>query len=349
MSKLVAAGPDRFDPAAMPVMALVHNEANIAADFLAHYRRICRPSFLIVDDHSDDGTREFLASQPDVSLFSPVDGSTYAADKSVWRSELLDRHCDGHWVIVPDIDEHFVFPSMETRPLDAYIAALEAEGAEAVVTLMIDMYADRPLEDHVYDTSQGTGLAGAFPFFDGPAPAPDGYFMRRARGRYPTPPVVLSGGMRDRIFTEALKDLPADRLAKLERTSRLDQPINPGLAGRLRRRFADPALRCCSNRTKLGLLKWRAGMAFNGGAHKVDTRLQVSESIAAFLHYIFTRGRAGLEYIAARGQHAGGARGYRETLERGDLLSRSPMAPLSRRYEDSTSLAGLIRDIPGRR
>ena len=355
MKKLDRTGPDRRPEDGVPIIALAHNEVNILGAFLDHYRAITRPAFLIVDDRSTDGTAEILADAPDVTVFTPHAGSNYRDDKAQWRSDLLDAYCDGRWCLAPDLDEHFVFPGMEARSLDAYCAALEAEGAEAVATLMIDMYADRPLAEHVFDPGDGRTLAETFPLFDGPAEVPAGYFMRptsgRERKRWPTPPVAFSGGLRHRLFTDHMEGLPGWKAAAIERLNRLDRPINPGPAERARnlaaRALTYRTVRANANQTKLGLIRWQAGMAFNGGAHKVDRALPVSESIAAFLHYKFTRGQAGLEYTAARGQHNKGARGIRKMLERGDVLARSPVWEGTRRYEGSRSLDGLIRDIPG--
>ena len=351
MDTLIPIGPDRFDPEAMPVAALVHNERNIVGAFLDHYRAICRPTFVIVDDRSTDGTREFLLEQPDVTLLSPRDRSTYGADKAAWRGEPLDRYCAGRWAIVPDIDEHLIFPRMEERSLDAYIAALESEGAEAVVTLMIDMYADEPLADHVFEPDVEPSLVQRFPLFDGQGPLPHGYMLRRVRRdrAYPTPPVRQSGGMQDRLFAQPFAGLPTWRLRLLDRFSGPDQPIHPGALRRLGQRLAERRLPKGPNRTKLGLVKWRAGMRFGGGAHRLDTEIPVSESIAAFLHFVFTRGRAGLEYYVARGQHTNGAEGYQSVLDNRAAMENSPAIASSRRYEGSRSLDGMIRDVPADR
>lgn len=346
-------GPDP-DPEATPVVALAHNEANILPAFLAHYRAICRPAFLIVDDRSDDGTAELLASAPDVTVFRPVEGSTYAEHKAFWRSELLDDHGADKWCLVPDLDEHFVFPGMGRRSLGDYTAALDREGAQAVVTLMLDLYADRPLAEHVFDPADGVSLAEAFPFFDGPGAGGPGYVMRpitaATRRRYPTPPVELRGGARERLFGQAAAPGPLARLV-LRQVFSPDGPVNAGPAQALLRRLARPlagaALRRELNTTKLGLIRWRRGMRFNGGAHKLDRAIPCSESIAVFLHYPFTRGREGLAYIAARGQHAGGAGHYAQMLEREQVLARSPVFEGSRRYTGPESLSGLMRDIPG--
>ena len=47
----------------------VRNEAQRLPYFLEHHRRLGVDHFLIVDNDSDDGSRDWLAGQPDVSLW----------------------------------------------------------------------------------------------------------------------------------------------------------------------------------------------------------------------------------------------------------------------------------------
>lgn len=342
-------------PGGLPLIALAHNEANLIAPFLAHYRALGPVHFIIVDDHSTDGTRAALEAAPDVTLMRPVPGSSYARDKLVWRQELLDRHAAGRWVLLPDLDEHFVFADMEQHGLADYIAALEAEGAEAVLTVMIDMYADLPLAEHLYPRKGAASLAEAFPWFDGPGPAPLGYhFMfnsSKARHKAATPPLSVHGGLRDRLFRVPGLHTGRLALAVLDRVTGLNGAVTPRGAGLLRHHIARKLVRRffkgAMDMHKVALLRWQPGTAFVG-AHRLREPYRMSESIAALLHYKFTRGTAGLEYVARRGQHFGGARHYHEMLEAGEALARSPVFAGSRRYQGSTSLAGIIRKVPAR-
>jgi hypothetical protein len=347
MQKLIPSGPFRFDAEAIPVIALVHNEANILPEFLDHYRSLGRVQFFVVDDHSTDGSTDILRDATDVAVFSPVEGSNYSEDKALWRSELLDTYANERWCLVPDIDEHFVFLGADS--LAEYIAQLTHEGAEAVATLMIDMYADEPLRDHFYRAADEITLIQKFNRFDGP----DEYAMRHVIGEvaktYQTPPIAFHGGSRHRLFHGRLhSDLGPLARSFLPKRLGLDQPIirAPNLFNRLLvDKLAKTHLSGTLNITKIGLLRWRSGLQFNGGAHKLNLLLPVSESIAGFLHYPFTRGLDGIAYLAARGQHLGGAKHYKALLSNA-ALDQSPVFSGTRIFNTVNDLKGLLRPVP---
>lgn len=321
MEYLTQVGPNRFNSKAIPVVALAHNEANILSDFLEHYRSLGPVTFLIVNDASTDGTGELLFRSSDVTVFQPNSGSTYRQHKARWRAELLNAFGVGQWCLVPDLDEHFVFSGAEG--LLEYISQLEREGAEAVATLMIDMYADAPLKSLIHPADSEIPLGRRFNLFDGP----ESYAMRPVIGRtgrnYPTPPISFHGGPRHRLqFGRIFHDENPFIRSLLKKYLSLDRPIaghysvvRDQFIARIAKRYFSGAL----NLTKLGLVRWQEGMLFNGGAHKLNKRLPISESIAAFLHYPFTRGELGIEYTSNRGQHVGNGKHYMSLLDSGIL------------------------------
>ena len=344
-------GPSRLRKDAIPCLALAHNEANIIGPFLEHYRALGPVSFIIVDDHSTDGTREFLEAQPDVTIYQPVPGSTYARDKRAWRSEILDACADGRWCLAPDIDEHLVWRGMANTSLPELIGALEEEGAEALLCIMVDMYADKPLAEHVFPGGTLADLRQAFPLFDRLEGWNYRFIMtgRKSRKKFPTPQRYVSGGLYERLIsTYHRKPAPLQRFF-LARYADLSTSQN--LTGReyminlLARRFLRPfhaGPRRNLNLTKLTLIRWRKGMQFFGGAHSVNRRLQLSERRGALLHYRFTRGGRGLRYLAERGQHARGGAYYRQLLD-DEGLARSPVGEASTGFRDDASLGPLLR------
>ncbi len=346
---LTRLGKDKSVEGAITCLALAHNEANIIGPFLEHYRALGPVSFVIVDDHSTDGTREFLEAQDDVTIYQPKPGSSYARDKRAWRSEILDSCADGKWCLVPDIDEHLVYRGMERTPLPEFIAGLEEEGAEALFCIMVDMYADRPLAKHVFEGGSLKELRQAFPLFD----RLEGWNYRfvmgpsRYRKKFPTPPRMVTGGMMERLFAKPDAQpglfgkyllLRYGDLSTGHELSKASLAMNYLARRILRRSMPQPVL----DLGKLALIRWQGGMQFNGGAHAVDRGLHLSEQRGALLHYRFTRGLDGIRYIARRGQHAKAGAYYSGLLSE-KVLHRSPVGAPTTAFRGEASLGALLR------
>ncbi|MEM9227707.1 MAG: glycosyltransferase family 2 protein [Verrucomicrobiota bacterium] len=329
-------------------MALTHNEGKILPDFLRHYRELGIDHFLIVDDRSTDETADILDASPDVTVFHPADGTSYKEHKRFWRAEVLDTFSAGRWVIVPDIDEHLILPPSAGSRLPNVIEALEAEGADALHATMVDMYRDAPLADHAYSHGK---LVEAFPLFDGP----DNYFRlpvpKKNLARYPTPIMMVVGGMRQRVF----RPFDLFRGDLLDRTFRRIADIGGSLEprpaelrkSRLVRLLMQGRVRYSHsyNMSKIPLLKWRQGLYFHGGAHTLSQRMNLSSMKAALLHFNFASGLSGVERRIARGQHARGSRFYRKMTEQADLLRKSPVFDGTLQYDGPSSLGRLLSGI----
>lgn len=141
---------EKIENAEFVCVCALRNEMTILPHFLAHYRKLGVQVFLIADNLSDDGTREFLHGQPDVVLFSAANDykvSHYGVD---WQRVLLDHFCAGRWVVVADADEFLLTRdnTPETQPgaLPALCRSLEAEGHDAALAMMADMYPEGALE-----------------------------------------------------------------------------------------------------------------------------------------------------------------------------------------------------------
>jgi len=316
----------------IPCLALAHDEANIIGEFLDHYRALGPVSFIIVDDHSTDGTRAFLEAQPDVTIYQPKPGSTYSRDKRAWRSEILDACADGRWCLVPDIDEHLVYKGMKNTPLPTLIAELEA---------------DKPLAEHVF---KGGSLREAFPLFDRLEEQNYRFLMHPSRflEKYPTPTRFVTGGMVERLFSDPTNKPPSP-LARyfLMRCADLTTLHNLARSGRMMNRLARILLKrhlppLHLDLAKLALIRWRRGMQFSGGPHATNRPLRLSEKRGVMLHYRFTRGAEGIRYLARRGQHAKDGAYYQRFLQ-GKTLCMSPAGTVTSRYVDETSLGDLLR------
>ncbi|MFK7903346.1 MAG: hypothetical protein AB8B49_10955, partial [Nitratireductor sp.] len=206
----------------------------------------------------------------------------------------------------------------------------------------------KPLSEHHYN---GGGLRSAFEYFDGQSNDFMSYRLqkvpRRYLANYPTPKLFFCGGMRERIFYSDFKNMRPIQKWFMRRFMHLGRNLEPNFIERLQNSIAKLAIKNLAkadayNNTKLGLIKWEKGARFSGGAHSLNKELKVSKTRTAFLHYKFTKGVEGLDYIAKRGQHAGGAALYKQILEQPDLLKKSPLFENSVKYESSQSLKDLL-------
>lgn len=142
------------DPDAMTLFTHLRDEMYFLPAFLDHYRRRGIERFVLVDDCSEDGSRDYLLDQPDVMVLGtalrfgerrPVAlghlrEKTERA-KNAWHNLLPARYAPGRWSVKVDLDEFIDLPQgMGFRDL-ARLA--EAAGGAAVYGAMLDLYPER--------------------------------------------------------------------------------------------------------------------------------------------------------------------------------------------------------------
>ena len=122
------------------VFSTQRNEGSRLPWFLKYYREMGVNHFLIVDNDSDDGSREFLAEQPDVSLWHTKASYKRARFGVDWLNWLQLRHGHNHWCLSVDPDELFLYPFCDTRPLRALTDWLDASSIKSFSAMLLDMY-----------------------------------------------------------------------------------------------------------------------------------------------------------------------------------------------------------------
>ncbi len=132
--------------------------------FLDYYRNLGVAHFLMVDNGSDDGSAEYLAAQPDVSLWS-TNGSYKDAGFGIdWMNALKTRYAHERWVLVVDVDEFLVYPYVDSRPLPALTDWLDANGQRNFGAMMIDLYGKGDISASPY--REGEDPVAALGWFD---------------------------------------------------------------------------------------------------------------------------------------------------------------------------------------
>ena len=158
--------------------------------FLDYYRSLGVDHFLMVDNASDDGGREFLAEQPDVSLWTTPASYKRARFGVDWLNHLQRRFGHGHWCLVVDPDELLIYPFCDTRPLRALTDWLDASSIKSFSAMLLDMYPKGPIDQTPY--ARGTDPLQIANWFDA------GNYTINRNQRYGN--LWIQGGPRSRSF-----------------------------------------------------------------------------------------------------------------------------------------------------
>lgn len=151
--KQIAAVHDRtagLSADALLVFSCVRNEIVRLPCFLSHYRALGVDHFLFVDNNSNDGTAEYLAAQPDVSVWRTDHSYRLARFGVDWLGWLQFRHGHNRWCLTVDADELLIYPSWQTRDLKMLTQWLDDRNTPSFGALMLDLYPKGRLGDASY-------------------------------------------------------------------------------------------------------------------------------------------------------------------------------------------------------
>ncbi|NCM96742.1 MAG: glycosyltransferase family 2 protein [Rhodobacterales bacterium] len=141
-------------PSDILLFSTLRNERVRLPYFLKYYREMGINHFLIVDNGSDDGSREYLAPQDDVSLWTTERSYKRARFGADWLNGLQMRYGHGHWTLVVDPDEFFIYPFSDTRPIRALTDWLDAGSIKSFPAMLLDMYPKGPIGAQPYHEGQ---------------------------------------------------------------------------------------------------------------------------------------------------------------------------------------------------
>jgi hypothetical protein len=145
---------DRIRPGDILAFTTLRNERVRLPYFLDYYRRQGVTQFLMVDNGSDDGSAEFLAAQPDVSLWTTPHSYRRSRFGVDWLTWLQMRHGHRHWCLTVDVDEFLIYPFCETRPLAALTDWMDASRLRALPAMLLDLYPRNTLDTATYTEGQ---------------------------------------------------------------------------------------------------------------------------------------------------------------------------------------------------
>lgn len=132
----------------------VRNELQRLPYFFEYYRKQGVTLFFVIDNNSDDGTTEFLKDQPDVEYFHTENSYVSSKAGRFWTTELADFYGIDRWCLTLDVDELLVFPGSEKITVSELTQYMDERGFEALFTIFLDMYSDKPLREAVYTSGK---------------------------------------------------------------------------------------------------------------------------------------------------------------------------------------------------
>lgn len=152
--RVVTTRIDAIKPADILLFSTLRNERVRLPYFLDYYRNLGVNHFLIVDNDSQDGSREYLETQGDVSLWHSAHSYKRARFGVDWLNWLQMRYAHDHWSLVVDPDEFFVYPFCDVRPLRALTDWLDASSIKSFSAMLLDMYPKGPIDAQPYREGQ---------------------------------------------------------------------------------------------------------------------------------------------------------------------------------------------------
>ncbi len=168
--------------------------------FFDYYRKLGINHFLMIDNGSEDAGSDFAREQPDVSLWrtdAPYGEARYGVD---WLTYLQGKYGHGHWALTVDVDEFFVYPFCDTRPIRALADWLDASDVRSFGAMLLDMYPKGPVGQTTY--RRGDDPFQTANWFD-----PGNYFMTQNKL---LKNLWIQGGPRARsFFASKPKQAPA--------------------------------------------------------------------------------------------------------------------------------------------
>ena len=182
------------------IFSTMRNERIRLPYFLQYYRDLGVNHFVIVDNDSNDGSREYMAEQPDVSLWVTSHSYKTARFGADWLNWLQSKYGHNHWTLTVDVDEFLVFPFSDTRPLRALTDWLDASSILSFSAMLLDMYPKGRIDAMPYHEGQDPFEIAAW--FD------SGNYTIAKNKRYAN--LWIQGGPRARtFFTDRPERAPA--------------------------------------------------------------------------------------------------------------------------------------------
>ena len=189
------------------LFSIVRNEIALLPEFFSHYRNLGINQFIFYDDHSKDGTLEYLLGEENTSVltsdtnFGEVVGlynnGTDMRFVHWMKANLPKQFVPNGWVLVADADEFLVLPK-EFPSLPECIQHLETRKISHMTAVTVELY---PLTLSQRNSPVGNSEISQAIFFD------QGPYHEYEDGRY-EPAIKFERGIISRLLMQLNSQYP---------------------------------------------------------------------------------------------------------------------------------------------
>lgn len=123
------------------VICVVRNGASHIRSFIEHHLSLGVRHIIFLDNGSTDDTIRMAAAHPNVTILQTT--CPYQTYENVMKRYLVQRFTRNHWSLCVDIDERFDYPFSDRLSLQSLVAYLNKHSYTAVLTQMLDLFADQ--------------------------------------------------------------------------------------------------------------------------------------------------------------------------------------------------------------
>lgn len=127
-------------PGEIGAICVVRNEAARLPLFFDHYKNLGVSRFFMIDNRSEDETRELLLAEPSADVFVAHASFNEGHGGLYWANGLAREYCRNNWIVRPDADELLVYEGMDEHGLADLADWLSARGRDRLFAIMIDVY-----------------------------------------------------------------------------------------------------------------------------------------------------------------------------------------------------------------
>ena len=165
-------------------LCVLRNEIDLVRPFLSHHRALGVDRFVMIDNGSTDGTREYLAGQDDVLLVDELGSYRDSRAGIAWLNREGEARCRGNWTLILDADEFFL-PPRPNENLLALASRMEGASARALPASMVTMMPSRRVDGSPSGCSHEQASSLNDLLRSSPWYAPRGLHVWRDRNRFP--------------------------------------------------------------------------------------------------------------------------------------------------------------------